>query len=130
MGRPPKGLGEGSDTVGFKIKKIETVDVLKTIAKREGVELKEIYNRAFDEYALKHGPGNFQTLLGSYEEGGVKSDGQIETEIFNQFRSRKIDLTFKELIARVREMGFKKDAVAISDSIAKKLDKEGIRVWR
>jgi hypothetical protein len=132
MGRKPKPTGESSSTVGFKAKKPETVDILKTIAKREGVLLKEIYNRAIEEYAERHGPGNFQTLIGSYQPGGLKSDGQLEVVIVNELMVKFTDkeVRFIEISRRCRDHGFKKDIPATADRIAQELHKRGWKVWR
>lgn len=132
MGRKPKPIGESISIVGFKVNKPETVDSLKTIAKREGVLLREIYNRAFEEYASRHGPGNYQTLIGSFQPGGIKSGGQIEQEITNELISKFPfhELKYIDIIKRCRSRDLKKDTSNTADRVAQELSKKGWKVWR
>jgi len=132
-----------TDFVGFKILdniKIgedefhgeEVVKTLKEIAKREGSDLKTIYCKALAEYAKRHGPGNFQTMIGSFAPGGIKSDGQLEAMIINEVMTKFVDKDVRrlEIVKRCRDYGFKKDTPATADRIAQELLKRGWKVWR
>jgi hypothetical protein len=125
-------VDEQSNLIGFRVDNLETVSVLKTIAKREGKQIKEIFNAALIEYADKHGPGNFQTILGSYQPGGVKSDGQIEQTIISELTKKYLsrDIHFREVLSVCQDYGFKKDAVESGNRISKKLTSEGWKVWK
>jgi hypothetical protein len=89
MGRPPKKPEDrATEYTPFKPEDAEVFGNLQTLAKREGVSMSEILNRAFKDYWKLHGPGNFQTLLGSYEEDGEKSLGQVEQACVVAFQKR------------------------------------------
>lgn len=131
MGRHLKRESTGS-IIGFKVINKASVDMLKTISLREGVELGIIYNRAIDEYAEKHGKGNYQTLIGSFAEGGVQSDGQIEQSIIVKLRyeNPQKEIKFKYLLDVCRDFGFEKDAAEHANTISRLLIKEVWKVWR
>ncbi len=130
MGRRVKLKTEINERVGFKIRNPEVIDKLKVIAKREAKDIKELYNLAVEEYVEKHFDGNYQTLMGSFADGGIKSDGQLEQEIINQLKAPSLkDVKFNKITGLCREAGFKKDLVEHAENISRQLIKEGYKIW-
>lgn len=108
------------------------IDNLVILAKREGKTLGEITCLAFSEYWDKHGLGNSQTLLPSYDKGGAKSEGQLETECFNAFSDQGVR-TYKLDIhgwLKARGVDDAKKRIAIVKRITHRLKAEkGKEVW-
>jgi len=116
-----------TDMVQFRVprEKHELMDRIQVIAKREGENVNDVIIRALDEYDEKHWKGNYQTLMESFEEGGVKSNGQFQQEIIRQLEHRK-STYWKEIIRILKQKGIKpKKRVEMGREIAKALkDKE------
>ena len=105
---------------------------LQILAKREGKFLGEIYNLALAEYWDKHGLGNSQTLLPSYDKGGAKSDGQLEAECFNAFSDQGTRCYKADLHGwlKAREVDDAKKRIAIVKRVTHRLKAEkGKEVW-
>ena len=108
----------------------ELMDKMFLIAKREGVTMTEIYLQAFKEYNEKHGAGNFQTMLSSYEKGGVKSEAQFEVLIFEHFKDA-YEVKYVDIIYYLMEQGMKsKKRVDVAGRVFKRLKEAGVRVFR
>ena len=131
LGRPPLKPGErASNYTPFKADD-EVLRNLIELARREGVSMSEILNRAFKDYWKKHGAGNYQTMIGSFAQGGIKSDGQLEAEIINAIITKfDHEVRYVEVLKLCRESGFRKAAVSTADRLAYELSKRGWKVWR
>ena len=92
----------------------QIIDEIDRIANREKCSRSKIIVCGLAEYIDRHGLGNSQTLLSSYDEGGLKSDGQIEQEIIQYFIKRyenHYEITYGDIGKQVRLQGFKTDQV-------------------
>jgi len=100
------------------------------IAEREGVAVKKVMVWAIEEYVERHGPGNSQTLLGSFVLGGTRSDGQVEQEIVNRLLD-KSDVSYGEIVQRVRGAGVPTKGLLVAvNKIVGKLRERGVKVWQ
>lgn len=71
VGRPIMSASERKGTgYSFQFPSHEFIYSLDMIAKREGITRKTLILRFCEEGIAKHGPGNPQTILNSYSEGG------------------------------------------------------------
>jgi len=106
-----------------------------TIIRRESLSFDELCNNAIEEYVGRHFDGNYQTILGSYEPDGVKSEGQREQEIIRYYEKRCKDgyeVRLSEIKTRIREiLGYEGNKVKVAaDRIAEHLYELGVKIWR
>lgn len=134
MGRNPADLKKRkTDLFNFRCPDFELMGNIHTIAKREGQPVAEIIIEALREYDERHGPGNSQTILGSFVAGGVRSEGQIEQEIINGFQASPDwrEIKFKDIISRLREHGYSSKKLRQgAERVAEALKEKGRQVWR
>lgn len=105
------------------------------IIKRESLTFDKFCVDAVGEYVARHFDGNYQTLLGSYEEDGIKSEGQREQEIVRYYLDRNssgYDLKYSDIAASLRErLGYKgSKLLSAIERLAQILHEKGIKVWR
>lgn len=103
------------------------------IADRENATRTSIILKALEEYDEWHGKGNSQTTMESHFPGGIRSDGQIQQEIILEFEAKPewMDINFKAIILRLKEVGYSKEKLSQSaDRVAKTLNEKGRKVWR
>ena len=105
------------------------------IIKRESLTFDKFCVDAVGEYVSRHFDGNYQTVLGSYEEDGIKSEGQREQEIVRYYLDRNssgYDLKYSDISARLRErLGYKgSKLISAAERLAQILHEKGIKVWR
>lgn len=103
------------------------------IIKREALSFDDLCFSAIDEYVKRHYDGNFQTILGSYEPGGVKSEGQQEQALIRYYEARHKDgykVNYNDLIERLREsLEYSgTQLVNTAQRIAKTLHEKGMEV--
>lgn len=111
MGREPKPLKNhaGRFLIDYPIdepEKYTYMEKIRAIMKRETLSFNQVATKALCEYVDRHYYGNSQTLLESYEEGGIKSDGQIEQMIVNYFLERhrkRYDVYYRDILKEVRQ---------------------------
>lgn len=106
-----------------------------TIIKRESLSFDEFCVNAVEEYVGRHFDGNYQTLLASYEEDGVKSEGQREQELVRYYVARArdgFDVRVSDIKDRLRDhLGYAGGKVQqTADRIVQLLYEEDIKVWR
>lgn len=108
----------------------DTMTELYNIARRDGVDVKDIMASAIKEYVDVHGPGNSQTLIPSFASGGNKSNGQIEAEIIRELLN-KGEVRYVDVVNRVRNSGLGNDRVlpAVNHIVKALVDKE-VKVWK
>jgi len=110
----------------------QIIDEIDRIANREKCSRSKIIVCGLAEYIDRHGLGNSQTLLSSYDEGGLKSDGQIEQEIIQYFIKRQenhYEVNAREIGEQVRLNGVKGDQTSSTiDRIVKQLLAKEVRV--
>ena len=133
MGRKPLSYeNRKSSLITVRLENLKAIDNLVILAKREGKTLGEITSLAFNEYWEKHGLGNSQTLLPSYDKGGPKSEGQLETECYNAFNNQGVRVERVDLHGWLKARGVDdaKKRIAIVKRITHRLKAEkGIEVW-
>ena len=105
------------------------------IIKREAMSFDNFCYTAVEEYVARHFDGNYQTLLGSYEEGGIKSEGQQEQELVEYYLNRDkdgYDVKYSNIGVSLRErLGYKgSELISATERLAKLLHEKGIKVWR
>ena len=133
MGRRVKPLAERKTSLfNFNCTDFDLIGNMYLIAKREGKSFGELVVHSLEEYEVKHLKGNFQTVFESYQEGGVKSEGQHEQEILRHFQGLNRELNYKDIIAKVKtDLGHNaKKARVTADNITRRLKEAGVKVWR
>ena len=133
LGRPPLNSDKRKSNLFIvKLPDTKILDNLIILSKREGKSLGEISHLAFSEYWEKHGLGNSQTLLPSYDQGGAKSEGQLETECYNAFNNQGSRVERVDLHGwlKARKVNDAKKRIAMVKRITHRLKSEkGIEVW-
>ena len=99
------------------------------MAKREGITVGALRVKAIIEYDDRHWKGNYQTLMESYDEGGEKSDGQIEMQIVNELAKKKRDLSRSDIYPLLADVKPEKREHSF-ENIRKELTSRGVKVWR
>jgi len=106
----------------------EMIDDLDIIAGREGISRKALILRFLGEGMEKHAPGNPQTLLTSYAEGGTQTVNQLIGRIRQKFYTRGW-ASRREILETLKAEGIKgKKRVAITDGIIMWLRDHGLKV--
>ena len=115
----------------ISIEDVETTfEEIKKIAKREGESTSAIIVKALKDYVKEHGKGNYQTLFKSYLEGGFKSDGQMEQEIFRKFQDKR-ELLFRDIVSELRRLNYTgRKLMKASEKIMSQLVEEGVKIIR
>ena len=111
---------------------LETMESFHTIIRREGIPFNRGMRQAIEEYVRRHGDGNTQTLLASYQPGGKKSEGQLEQEVVRFFQGLKREVNRKEVLEKViTDLGYSRGrASQVADGLVRQLRDSGVRVWR
>jgi hypothetical protein len=138
MGRGLKSLDNrktNSFTFEYPINDPQARKILEDFYKilvREGWDLKEGMKQAIELYVERHGPGNYQTLMNSFQPKGHRSEGQLEQELVRYFQGLERDITGREILAKIKkELGYdSKRAAATLDRIGQQLHELGVRIWR
>ena len=111
---------------------LQIIEEIDRIANREKSSRSKIIVTSMAEYIDRHAPGNSQTLLSSYEEGGLKSDGQLEQEIIQYFIKRQenhYEVNARDIGEQVRLNGVKGEQTSPTiDRIVKQLLAKEVRV--
>ncbi len=85
MGRPPKKPEDKkTNQVPLLFNTAEEkllLENLQKYAKREGKTMNEVYLQGLSEFWAKHGVGNYQTLLPSWQPDAPRSMAQTESEV-------------------------------------------------
>lgn len=129
MGRKTKPLDQRKTSLfNFNCQDQDLIGRIQIIAKRENKPFGEIIVAALQEYDEKHWDGNFQTVIESYRDGGVKSQGQIEAEIIRELQDNK-KVQFKGILDILIKRGIaprqRKD---MAQKIDKKLRQKKVRI--
>ena len=87
-----------------------TIEKFLIWCKRESMTFEQGLLTVISEGVTRHYDGNFQTLLGSYNPDGIKSEGQQEQLIIRYFEERHekhYPIRYLEIGAKIREdLGF------------------------
>lgn len=144
MGRPKLKNRESIRNLGFSYKPEgiyrtdddteiigkQLVEEIDQIADRERIPRSELIMKALANYHNKHFKGNSQTLLPSFGEGGIKSQGQIANDLLHSFEGEK-DVEFRKVLAKVRSIGIvKRWEIEVAEAVVKELREKGVRIWR
>ena len=139
MGRKLKPLRERSTNIfNFRAPLDDPVyygvmEKAYTIIRREAMSFDEFCVAAVEEYVGRHFDGNYQTLLASYEPGGVKSEGQQEQELIRYYQDRAgdgFDVRLPDIKDRLRDMGYEGGKVQNSAfRIVQRLHELEVKVW-
>ena len=130
MGRKPTPIHRRTTKYySYKNPDDELEHRLQMMAKREGITVGALRVHAIREYDERHWKGNYQTLMESYDEGGAKSDGQIEMEAINELAKSKRDLSRSDIYPLLAEVKPEKREHSF-EKIRKELDSRGVKVWQ
>jgi len=103
------------------------------IIRRESLTFDTFCTQAVEEYVQRHYDGNYQTLLGSYEPGGIKSEGQQEQELIRYYQGRFKDgftVRVDDIKYSLRDMGYEGVKVQqAAERIAQRLHELEVKVW-
>ena len=102
-GRPPNPKRKNTNYM-IQFPDQDFINRLDQIAKREGISRKALLLRFCEEGFEKHEPGNPQTLLNSYEEGGIQSMNQLVGRIRQDFY-RRGQASNREILKRFMDAG-------------------------
>ena len=138
MGRKLKPLGDRATNIfNFRAPLDDplfygVMEKAYTIIKRESLTFDQFCVQAVGEYVGRHFDGNYQTLLASYEEDGVKSEGQREQTLVRYYVDRSVEVRYTDMVARVREtLGYEgSKLIAAAERIAQQLYEKGVKIWR
>ena len=120
MGRDPKPLKNhsGRFLIDYPLKdqeKYTYMEKVRAIMRRETLSFNQIATAALSEYVDRHYYGNSQTLLSSYEPGGIKSEGQLEQGIVKHFTDKHLEgwyIYLRDIVAELIHLGFSGDKLA------------------
>ncbi len=127
-GRPPDPNRKNTNyTIQFPDQTF--INRLDNIAKREGIKRKTLILRFIEEGFEKHDPGNPQTLLNSYAEGGTQTLNQIVGRVRQKFYSRGL-ASHLEIVKSLKSEGVTDGAkrVHLARQITKWLKDNSIKV--
>jgi len=100
------------------------------IAKREGRNASIILWDFIVKYVEEHGPGNPQSRIESFVEGGLTDQGAIEGRIRQKFSQGK-EVSYQDILKQCKaEVPNIKSAIAMAERISKWLNNRGVRIWR
>lgn len=110
---------------------LELMEKFYKVLKREGFNLNEGMKQAIELYVERHGDGNWQTELDSYQPGGTMSEGQLEQQIIRHFQALERDIKRSEILAKVKEqLKYPPSRLpAVVTGLSKQLRDLGVRVW-
>ena len=105
------------------------------IAKREGKNASRLIREFVSSYVTVHGPGNPQTTINNWVEGGSSELSMIEGKIREQFRQRSeksIDIRYLDILQVCKDsISSNSQAHTMAIRIEKWLKKAlGLKVWR
>ena len=127
-GRPPNPKRETANYL-IRFPDSDFINELDVIAKREGIKRRELILRFLREGMEKHAPGNPQTLLNSYVEGGAQTINQLVGRIRQEFYSQG-EVLKRDILAALKSEGIKgMERVNMADSIASWLREQGKKVY-
>ncbi|GAH57338.1 unnamed protein product [marine sediment metagenome] len=99
------------------------------IALRENRTFGDIILLALTDYAKEHAPGNPQTILNSYGEGGAQTIHQLVGQIRQKFYNRN-EVLKREILQNLKAEGINgMERVNIADKIADWLKEQGKKVY-
>ena len=127
-GRPPDPNRKNTNyTIQFPDQ--DFINRLDNIAKREGINRKTLILRFIEEGFDKHDPGNPQTLLNSFAEGGKQTlnqaVGRVRQKFYNRGFASHLEIV-KALIFEGVEDGAKR--VHLAKQITQWLKEKSIQV--
>jgi len=104
------------------------INELDVIAKREGISRKALVLRFLREGMKKHSPGNPQTLLNSYAEGGAQTVNQIVGRVRQTFYGRG-GASKREILQELKAEGIDgTQRISIADGVIAWLREQGVKV--
>ena len=105
------------------------INNLDIIAKREGISRKAIVLKFLREGMARHDPGNPQTMLNSYAEGGEQTLHQLVGRLRQKFYNRN-EVFKREILEDLKTQGVMgTDRVSIANSIVHWLKEQGKKVY-
>ena len=127
-GRPPDPNRETTNYL-IRFPDSDFINKLDIIAKREGINRRALVLKLLREGIEKHSPGNPQTLLNSYAEGGAQTINQLVGQIRQRFYSRD-EVMKREILEDLKAEGIKgTERVHLADGIAYWLREQGKKVY-
>lgn len=113
---------------------VKTYERLKQILRREGKTVGGHLRNHIARYVEIHDPGNPQTSLVSYSDGGKVTLAQLEGRIRERFRSRAAGgkpVTFRDIVLKCKEdVVDVSAALAMAERVYAWLRSRGVKVWR
>ena len=126
-GRPPDP-NRKTTTYLIRFPDIAFINKLDVIAKREGINRRTLILTFLKEGMEKHAPGNPQTLLNSYAEGGTQTINQLIGQIRQKFYNRGGG-SRREILDSLQAKGIKgKERASMADGIIMWLRGHGLKV--
>lgn len=130
MGRKPKPLSERKTTLfNFNCTNKTLIADIRLIALRENRTFGDIILLALTDYAKEHAPGNPQTQMSSFSEGGVQTLHQLVGRLRQKFYSRN-EVLKREILQNLKAEGINgMERVNTADKIADWLREQGKKVY-
>ena len=129
VGRPPLAASERKG-MGYALQfpSHEFIHSLDIIAKRDGTSRKSLILKFLEEGIERHAPGNPQTLLNSYSEGGAQTINQLVGRA-RQFFLERGRASRSEVLRYLVEEGVSgPERVSISKGLLSWLKERGVEV--
>jgi len=128
VGRPPNKNRKGTAYL-LQFPDQAFIERLDVIAMREGITRKDLILKFIREGFEIHAPGNPQTLLNSYAEGGTQTINQLIGQIRQRFYKRG-KATKSEILESLKEGDVPgTERIVIAKGIIKWLKDKGVKVW-
>lgn len=86
------------------------------ICKREGDNASKKLRDYIKDYVFKHGEGNSQTTISSFEPGGRVTIGNIEGRVRELCLSQLGDLHYRDIVAWLKERGVSDGSVRVASA--------------
>lgn len=127
-GRPPDPNRKTTNYL-IRFPNSDFINKLDIIAKREGINRRALVLKLLQEGMEKHAPGNPQTLLNSYAEGGTQTLNQTVGRLRQQFYKRE-EILKRDILGALKAEGIKgTDRVHLADGIVYWLREQGKKVY-
>ena len=126
-GRPPDPNRESTNYL-LRFPDQKLINDLDLLAKREGISRRKLILKFCREGIKRHGPGNPQTMLNSYSEGGTQTLSQLVGQLRQRFYSRG-KTTKREILEALKQEDINgPERVSICRGLIKWLNDMGVEV--
>jgi len=104
----------------------------KKACKRDGTHMSEVIVKKIEEWMVSHEPGNPQTAISSFSEGGQTTLSNIEGRVRQMCLECKTNLYHREVLQWIKDLGVKdgKARIAMAERVVSWLKAHGLVIYR